>query len=630
MNARLAARPTSAAPAPAARSPRRLARSLHSQIGLLWVAMFAALFTLATALLGDTMRRETLALSGRTIEEVGRQMARELSQRMTERCRNVTMMAADAALVDPRLDPTAKRALLERFARTYPEFTWVGLADAADGRVRAATDGVFEQGSVVGRPVFDQARETLYVGDVHEAVRLAHLLAPNPDGSPLRFVDIGAPVRNAEGRTQAVLATHLSWAWAGIAREAVLRAVHQQLGVELFVVNSEGDVLLTASGDVPLGKPLAGLIDASPEAQWAVRRWADGRRYLTVAVPSGIDTGTSRLDWTVVARQPVETATAPLLRVAGDFYLGAAAIGLAALLSGWWLIGRMVRPMREIAGAALQAAESGRLPVLPAVQGSSEAAVLLRAVHRFVDATAAREAALREADTRKDEFLAMLAHELRNPLAPLTNALRLLERGVPAQAAQAAVGMAQRQTRQLTRLVDDLLEVSRITQGKIGLRRRPVAVADVVRDAAGSVATMLAVRGQTLALDLPEDGTLRLDADPARLLQVLENLLTNASKYSDDGGAITLRVCAEADMVRIEVSDAGVGIAPEALPQLFQLFSQVDATIDRSQGGLGIGLALVRRLVELHGGAVSAHSAGKGQGATFVVRLPRLREAPAA
>lgn len=231
-------------------------------------------------------------------------------------------------------------------------------------------------------------------------------------------------------------------------------------------------------------------------------------------------------------------------------------------------------------------------------------------------------AALAEADRRKDEFLAMLAHELRNPLAPLTNALRLLSRVVePSRQEGVAVAMAERQTRQLRRLVDDLLEVSRISRGKIELRPERVLVGGSVHAAAGSVAQMFAQRSQRLEIHVPPD-PVWIVADPARMAQILENLLTNASKYTPEGGSIRVEVEARAGGVEIRVIDDGIGIAPDMLPRLFELFSQIEATLDRAQGGLGIGLALVRRLAELHGGSVAAASAGLGKGAVFTLRLP--------
>jgi PAS domain S-box-containing protein len=234
----------------------------------------------------------------------------------------------------------------------------------------------------------------------------------------------------------------------------------------------------------------------------------------------------------------------------------------------------------------------------------------------------AHEQRLREADHRKDEFLAMLAHELRNPLAPLTYAHRLLAHsdalGAPERS---ALAMAERQTRQLTRLVDDLLEVGRITRGRIELRCEPMTVGAAVRAAVESVLPACEQRRQKVTCAVPE-APVRIVADPTRVAQVLENLLNNASKYTADGGTVDVEVERRWNEVEIRVTDSGIGIEPGKIPLLFELFSQIDPSLDRSQGGLGIGLALVKRLVELHGGRVAARSDGLGTGSTFVVILP--------
>jgi PAS domain S-box-containing protein len=256
----------------------------------------------------------------------------------------------------------------------------------------------------------------------------------------------------------------------------------------------------------------------------------------------------------------------------------------------------------------------------------------LRVVGVVIDQTERQQriAALHEADRRKDEFLAMLAHELRNPLAPLRNAVGLLARTVPgAGTAWRAVEMADRQVRHMTRLVNDLLDVSRITQGKIELRREPVAIADAVAEAIESIRPLVEQRGQSLSVDVPRHSPTIL-ADAVRIAQVLENLLSNASKYTDAGGAIALRVEQSGGHVLVRVTDTGIGIDREHLARVFDLFTQIDATADRAQGGLGIGLSLVKRLVELHGGTVSAHSDGPGRGTSFVVRLPCVASAIAA
>jgi PAS domain S-box-containing protein len=234
--------------------------------------------------------------------------------------------------------------------------------------------------------------------------------------------------------------------------------------------------------------------------------------------------------------------------------------------------------------------------------------------------------ALREADRRKNEFLSILAHELRNPLAPISNAIQILTlRGDdPALVAQTKEVM-ERQVHQLTRMVDDLLEVSRISRGKISLHTAPLDLAEVVATAVETSRPLVEAHHHTLTVTLPRSPA-RVEADGARLAQVLSNLLNNAAKYTEDGGRIDLIVEQALGEVVIRVRDNGIGIAPERLPSVFDIFEQIEGASDRSQGGLGIGLTLARRLVEMHGGKIEAHSAGLGKGSEFVTRLAALAE----
>jgi len=233
---------------------------------------------------------------------------------------------------------------------------------------------------------------------------------------------------------------------------------------------------------------------------------------------------------------------------------------------------------------------------------------------------------LTEADRRKDEFLAMLAHELRNPLAPIANAVKVLELRDNEPTLRAKMrDLIGRQIRVLSQLVDDLLDVSRITQGKIQLRLEPLDVGDAISRALATAQPLLRRRDHEVTVDLPEM-PVSISADPLRLEQVLVNLLTNAAKYTDPGG--TIGISAEIDEttseVILRVSDNGMGIAPELLRHVFEPFTQADASLDRAEGGLGIGLTLVRSLVQLHGGNVEATSDGPGLGSAFVIRLPML------
>jgi PAS domain S-box-containing protein len=236
---------------------------------------------------------------------------------------------------------------------------------------------------------------------------------------------------------------------------------------------------------------------------------------------------------------------------------------------------------------------------------------------------------LAEADRRKNEFLAMLAHELRNPLAPIGNAARSLRTGdIDEKAVRAASAMIERQVRQMARLVDDLLDMSRITRGRIELRRQSVELAPIVRQAAEAVGELYASLGHELVITLPEE-PVHLDADPTRVAQIIGNLLHNAAKFTPKAGHVWLTAEHEDAGVSVRVRDDGIGIEPASLPRVFDMFAQVDTSLERSRDGLGIGLTLVKSLVELHGGTVAAASAGLGQGSEFRVVLPRAKS-PAA
>lgn len=240
------------------------------------------------------------------------------------------------------------------------------------------------------------------------------------------------------------------------------------------------------------------------------------------------------------------------------------------------------------------------------------------------------EAALRDADRRKDEFLATLAHELRNPLAPIRNSLQILKMPrVDAGLIEETRDMMERQVHHLVRLVDDLLDVSRVMRGKIELRREPVELAAIIARAVETAKPLIEIQEHHLGISVPKESLL-LDADPVRLTQVVGNLLTNAAKYTDSRGQIEVVVERDGDQAVLTIRDTGIGIAPDMLSQIFELFVQADHASSKSQGGLGIGLTLVKNLVEMHGGGITAYSRGLGQGSEFTVRLPLLSQKPEA
>jgi PAS domain S-box-containing protein len=242
-----------------------------------------------------------------------------------------------------------------------------------------------------------------------------------------------------------------------------------------------------------------------------------------------------------------------------------------------------------------------------------------------IDEQKKAEAALQDADRRKNEFLAVLAHELRNPLAPIRNSAHILQvLSVGEPRLKTTTDMISRQVSHMAHLIDDLLDVARITQGKITLRREPVELMPLLCNAVESMRPFIDARGHELRIE-PPAGPVYLEADATRLTQVMSNLLSNATKYTDAGGRIWLSARLDGEQITIVVRDTGIGIGPEQMPHLFDPFTQSGSAVEHSQGGMGIGLALVKRLVEMHGGSVEASSAGPGKGAAFTVRLPAIR-----
>ena len=336
-------------------------------------------------------------------------------------------------------------------------------------------------------------------------------------------------------------------------------------------------------------------------------------------------------DYTVTIGIPTEIVTAGARRAQLMSLVGLAATTMLALLAAWLagdvLIVQRVRKLKDTAtriaagdldarsGIAYEREEIGQLA--EALDGM--AAIL----QKKEAARGLAERELRAADQRKDEFLAMLAHELRNPLAPISTGAHLLKllHSDNAQITQTCAIIA-RQVEHMTGLVDDLLDVSRVTRGLVSLSTQVLDLRKVVDDAAEQIRPLIATRRHTVVLDLPLDAA-TVKGDHKRLVQVVANLLNNANKYTPEGGRIELRLRQDDGDYVLTVSDDGIGMEPALVARVFDLFSQAERTPDRSQGGLGLGLALAKSLVELHGGSVHAESAGLGKGSSFTVRLPR-------
>jgi PAS domain S-box-containing protein len=287
-----------------------------------------------------------------------------------------------------------------------------------------------------------------------------------------------------------------------------------------------------------------------------------------------------------------------------------------------------ISPVRDRHGRVVGASKVGR-DITARKRAAEEAQAAQKLLRESRDQLQRLNAELSEADRRKDEFLAVLAHELRNPLAPIRNAVHYLGlKASPDPALRNARDIIDRQIRHLVRLVDDLLDISRISSGKIGLQKERVSLSLIVTNAVEASRPAIESENHQLTVSLPTE-PVYLEADLTRLAQVLQNLLNNAAKYTPPGGRIELHAGFDGHSVAIRVVDSGIGIPREMLPRVFDMFTQVDRSIERSSGGLGIGLTLVQRLVELHGGTVEARSEGQDKGSEFIVRLPASMESSA-
>jgi two-component system, sensor histidine kinase len=400
-------------------------------------------------------------------------------------------------------------------------------------------------------------------------------------------------------------------------------------GVLLEAAHLPGDLLTRAYRDQP------GTLESLAE---------DGRRMLVGHAP------VPGSDWVVLASQEVASAYRPLTRVSAVVGVSVVLAGLLAGLLARTLAGHFSSRIGGVTGAAQALAEGDLGRRASTGDDPDEVGTLARVFNQMAERLqrgqnqlesmndelrAALEArgelmeALRRADRRKDEFLAMLAHELRNPLAALSGSLEAMNRRPERDPEIERLGdIGRRQIRHLARMVDDLLDVSRITSNKVTLRRERHDLRRPLLAALDTARPLAEARGQTLQVTLPP-ATLLVDGDLTRLEQVFSNLLNNAVKYTDRGGRISVVLQRTANelgtpLARVLVADNGRGISPALLPNVFDLFVQGEITIDRSEGGLGLGLTLVRRLVQMHDGRVEAQSPGPGQGSTFVVDLPAL------
>ena len=508
----------------------------------------------------------------------------------TERLRDVALRNAQAVLVVRRRAEEELRKQSEWLRTTLASIGDAVVTTDADGRVtflNAIAEGMTEWSqaealghflpdvlrlvtSGTGEPVENPVIAALRTGEI---VRLAnHTILISRTGREQPIDDSAAPIRDADG--------------AIVGAVLVFRDVSERKRSEL--ARAHLAAIIESSDDAIISKTLEGV----------VRSWNAGAERLFGYTP------------TEAIGQPITFLIPPERLHEEAEILARIALGervesfetVRVTKDGRRLdISLTVSPIRDVDGGQ--------------IIGASKIA-------RDITARKRMEEALRQSDRHKDQFIALLAHELRNPLAPLRTALHVirLAEGDP-QRVRRAQDVMERQLNHMVRLVDDLLDISRISQNKIELRRESVLLADVINHAVETARPAIEAAGHELTISMPTT-PIHLDADLTRLAQVFSNLLTNSAKYSDRGGSILIAAEPRDRVVTVSVRDTGIGIPPDALARIFDMFAQVDRVHERAKDGLGIGLALVKGLVEMHGGTVTAASEGPGTGSTFTVTLP--------
>jgi len=577
----------------------------------------------------------TLATS-RSEEELGHQFAEialqttdKLDRTLFERYREVRLLSIRAGLTGSGLDPDGKRRFLEEMQKTYPYYAWLGLTDV-DGNVLVSTSRLLEGVNVAARPWFANAFKGRHLTDVHEAVLLSKLLRP-AGGEPMRFIDIAFPYRDAAGQVAGVLGAHLSMDWARDIEQSVMLPLKTRRRIEALVLARDTTVIIGPRELV--GKRLAPTIagkDFAPIERngHAVVGFSDGKTYLVGFSKSQGHSFSPGLDWSVLVRQEIDEAYAPIAQFRRQAIVIGLVIALLAAAVAALLARRIAHPLGTLAEAArrIEAGESRDIGEAPG--GYREIGMLRIALQSLIGKLQANETAMRQAARRKDEFLATLAHELRNPLAPISVAGELLARASCDAAQQKRFGeMIGRQTRHMTDMIDDLLDVSRVTRGEVKLERRPTGLREVVAEAVEQVMPLVHSKKHRLLQAIAPEPVMVL-GDRTRLVQVVANLLNNAAKYTPEGGRIDVALVAQDGRALLTVRDNGIGMSADLMEHAFELFTQETRKTDLSMGGLGVGLALSKQLVTLHEGSLSVTSGGQGLGSRFTVALPLL--APAA
>jgi signal transduction histidine kinase/ActR/RegA family two-component response regulator/HAMP domain-containing protein len=742
--------------APAGQPEGRLLR-LQTQVGLTLGGLVFATAIVLAAVLSSTAETRVLRISAENLENLSAQMARELSAGMDSFLRDVQDQAVRDRFASSTSTVASMRAALDQFQQNHPEFAYVSIVDVATGRVIAANGGIFEGGSASERPTFEQGKLAPYLGDVHEAVRLAELLPKPVPGETLRFLDVAAPIRDASGKVIRVFASHIGWDWTSSVHDHVFGPIGDQRGIDAFIVDTRGKVVMSRVASVPVGTDLRAMVGGSSAAAQRVE-WPDQQPYLTTVAPVAPRGDFKGFGWKVVAREPYEAAYAAARDLRNAFMLGALGLGLFAAFLAWLAAGRLTRPVRALADAVrtgqghsfdsvastarvgevrevaramtsltdsarrqAEAADTserqfavlaGSLPQLvweadaagqlayvnkqwlrERLDEASTVADLARVIHlddcaqftsawrssvatgdplkvrcrlhvpeadqpvwhdieaRAVNAPGggvlrwigtmfdvndtvlaaerterrlAQERSAREEAERlsrmRDEFMATVSHELRSPLSAITGWSDILARKANADETLAKAAQVIRRNAMLqAQLIDDLLDMTAVMAGKLTLNESVFDLSALAKEV--TLSHLHAAQHKGVALTCGEAVPAMVHGDERRVSQVLSNLIVNGIKFTDAGGRVEVSLRTDHGQAEVKVRDTGRGISPTFLPHVFERLRQEDASKSRKAGGLGIGLAIAKAVVELHHGTIRAHSDGPSTGAEFTFTL---------
>lgn len=621
-------------------APRRLNAQLR--IGLAFFALALACFGGVAVVSGHHARQQVAAEVSDNLLQIAKTMASSLDGDLFERYREIQNLAAFDALFGPGLEPARWRPTLEQLQRSFEHYAWIGLV-GTDGQVRAATGGILETRSVSQRPWFQQAQAAPFVGDLHEAVLLASLLPPQPDGEPLRLVDIAAPLVHG-GRTVGVIGAHLSWRWAEERRRYVMQPVEAERRVDIMIVDRRGEPLLGALGKITARLP-AQQVDQLVRGGPAIETWNDGRAYLTSAVRSQGYRDYPGLGWSVIVRQPVDTALASARtlqwQIAGLGLLGAALFGLL----GWQLAGRLTAPLRLVAARARAHVRVDE----PAAAGPDsrqldETEHLSRSLETLVDRlhhrseelatlngqleqrVSERTEALEQANADLKSFSHSVSHDLKGPIGSIGLAIRQVltsEEGRLQPRSHNMLTLLMTECDRLRLLVDELMMLAQVEQREMKPVPVPMtalarSVVDAQQRALGAGGLATAATPQVDIGDLPV-----VEGDPLLLQQVWQNLVSNAFKFTRRVEAPRIDIRADVTEAEIvfSVSDNGAGFDMAQSKRLFGAFQRLHRSSEFP--GTGIGLSIVKRIVHRHGGRVWAHSV-PGRRTSFYFALPRV------